>query len=754
MSWPIKSISLGVGGAWIALFWLGLAAALALAIWAYRAPVPPLPRTSRILLGALRFLSLGLLILTLFQPVITVAAKAGNRPLVAVLVDLSSSMALPAVSTQADTTSRFEVARSVVSGLLPHLDGEFDVELHGFGVDVTGIEPGDRSVLEDAVPGAPATALAPALSAILNGETQRPAAVVLISDGGVNSGRDPVALAERSAIPMITIPTSLDSTVHDVWVAECLANRSAHLGQETLISVTLSSNLTVATRVGVVLREEDRILTREQVTLPEGPARVPVEVRFRPDRLGAHRYSVEVEAVPGELTAGNNSRSFPIRVEEERLQLLLIADRPTWDFTFIRRALAADRTLAVTALIKKGHEGDGFQPLSGAKLGSLPTRAREIAAFGAVVLVDVDMAQLPADTRTALAGFARDGGGLLIVNPRESGRSVSAGSELERILPVRPAPAAAPPVLVTPRLTVSGSVHPVTAFGESPSRAEQIWAELPPVRMASPLEVGLAGDVLVEGLGAGNPVPLVIAGRTPSGRALIVNAALAWRWSFLLAGTTGDDLVHRRFWSEAVTWVARGQGGGNLEVHADQSVFLQGREVTLGARLTDDELKPMGDAEVAIEIESLERMPTGAGAGSPPGLPEKRRVVLGPAEALGSYSGAAGYLPPGLYRLQGDAKRGPAEWKAEGAQFLVDQASVEAATPDANPDLMRRLAARTGGAFVLPDDVVDSVRKIAREQAMAEHTIEIKLWNHAGLFIAFVCCASLEWFLRRRRGLA
>ncbi len=56
MSWPIRSISLGVDGPWVVAFWVGLALAALLAVWAYRAPVPPLPRASRIVLGMLRFL--------------------------------------------------------------------------------------------------------------------------------------------------------------------------------------------------------------------------------------------------------------------------------------------------------------------------------------------------------------------------------------------------------------------------------------------------------------------------------------------------------------------------------------------------------------------------------------------------------------------------------------------------------------------------------------------------------------------------
>ena len=760
MTWPIRSVSLGAGGAWVVVFWLALALALALAIWAYRAPVPPLKRSTRLGLGALRFLGLALLLFTLFQPVVTVVSRAGDRPALVALVDHSSSMRFPARAATGDSTTRFQAARELLSDLWPGLERDFDLRLYGFGQRLLPLEGGAEPPLGTSSPDQPATDLGTALREVLAAEGPRPAALLVLSDGGVNSGPDPVALAERGAVPVIAVPASLDSTVNDVWVVECLANRTAYLGQETVVLITLSSQLVLATQIGVVLSEEDRIITREQLALPAGAARVPVEIRFRPDRLGVHRYTVALEPVPRELTADNNRRSFAVNVEEERLQVLLIADRPSWDVTFIRRALAGDRTLAVTALVRVDAAG-GYRPLGGAKLGALPTRARDLAAFGAAVLVDVDLARLPAATRDALAAFVRDGGGLLVVGAPSAGRDregTAGATELERLLPVKTVRSPGAPTFVTSRLTGAGSVHPVTAFGESPSRAEQFWGELPPIRPGALREVGLTAEVLVEGTmeqgpvkgpAGAQPVPLVIAGRTPGGRALVVNGSLVWRWSFLVAGSTGDDLIQRRFWSEAVRWLARGEGGGNLEIFADQPVFLQGRLVTLGARLTDDELKPVQNAEVTVELVPIERDASRAttGAALPP-------LTLGPARGEGSYAGPAGFPAPGLYRLRGTAERGTGRWSAEGGQVLVDEASVEGMTPAANPDLLRRLAARSGGAWVPPDEARSTLATIARERATALRTAEIKLWNHAAMFVAFVGCLSLEWFLRRRRGLA
>jgi hypothetical protein len=225
---------LAVSGPWLAFFWIALVLCLFLAIWAYRAPVPAIPRSSRILLGLLRFVALGLVVFTLFQPVMTVASRGDEKPILPLLLDLSSSMNLPARAGE-DTTTRFQAARDLVARMVPELVGDFDVRLYGFSADVQEITPsedGEPRGLSKIGAQGPATAMGPALAHVLGQPGRRPVTLLLVSDGGANAGSDPLAAAERGGVPILTVPASLDSTVLDVWVAECLANRTAYLGQQ------------------------------------------------------------------------------------------------------------------------------------------------------------------------------------------------------------------------------------------------------------------------------------------------------------------------------------------------------------------------------------------------------------------------------------------------------------------------------------------------------------------------------------------
>ncbi len=265
--------------------------------------------------------------------------------------------------------------------------------------------------------------------------------MVLLSDGGANSGSDPVTVAERGGVPVVAVPASFDSTVNDARIAECLANRTAQLGQETAVAVAIESELELPTRATLVLESESKVIAREPVTLPAGPGRTTVTLKLRPERLGMHRYTVTLEGVPGELTQSNNRRAFALKVVEERMQVLLIADKLSWDVTFLRRTLAQDRGFALTTLVKLGAGSPNYRPIGTGKLSQLPGKSSELVPFDCVILAGIESSRFAAGGAPGAAHVRRarrrpDGGG----GPRAAPLArVRAGIAARRTPPRAPA---------------------------------------------------------------------------------------------------------------------------------------------------------------------------------------------------------------------------------------------------------------------------------------------------------------------------
>ena len=96
----------------------------------YRRPLSPLTPVKRGVLAGLRAITLTLLVLFLFRPIVMLPPSSARDAVVAILVDVSRSMRL----ADADGQSRLTRATTVLErDLLPALTPHFSTEIYGVG---------------------------------------------------------------------------------------------------------------------------------------------------------------------------------------------------------------------------------------------------------------------------------------------------------------------------------------------------------------------------------------------------------------------------------------------------------------------------------------------------------------------------------------------------------------------------------------------------------------------------------------------
>ena len=107
------------------------------------------------------------------------------------------------------------------------------------------------------------------------------------------------------------------------------------------IEVTLRARGFSDEEVRLVLRREGAVVASATVRLgAAGTATVPLS--FAPDETGTFVFTVAAPVFPGEAVAENNARSFVLRVIRDRVRVLLVAGRPSWDVRFLRGLLKRD----------------------------------------------------------------------------------------------------------------------------------------------------------------------------------------------------------------------------------------------------------------------------------------------------------------------------------------------------------------------------------------------------------------------------
>jgi hypothetical protein len=158
------------------------------------------------------------------------------------------------------------------------------------------------------------------------------------------------------------------------------------------------------------------------------------------------------------------------------------------------------------------------------------------------------------------------------------------------------------------------------------------------------------------------------------------------------------------------------------------------------AHVTDPSYQPVAGASVDIAVVPA----SGDTAGT-------RRISL--SGEAGLLTGALDPLPPGRYRFEGRARTPEGELPPADGFFMVDSLGAEMERLEADHELLERLASASGGHLWHPDSLAGLSEAMARRTAAEEERMQVALWDHPLFFIAFVILASLEWLLRRRRGL-
>lgn len=720
------------------------------------------------LLQAIRAAAFLILLILICRPIITLGAADKGRRLVAVLFDTSESLKLSA-SAESGGVSRSDQALEALAQILPGLADRHGVRAWGFDRTIRplpeNLRMNDRPAL--LMPQGDATAIGPAVeTAVAEIGRSRAGALVVISDGVANQGIDPVAVARRLALPVYTIGVGVDSIRLDGAVARIQVNRTAFLGDDVPLSVTVRNQGLAGTAIELEVVDVTRPdrpdpVAKQSMTWAGDGAEQQVRLKFRPATVGQHFYEVRVPARSDEFTEVNNRRLFALDVREEKSRVLVIAGTADWDLTFLNRALAADSSLSVTTMVRLGTGwrslGNADQPVS------FSPGAAQLGPYVLVVLSGLDARDLPAASWEAMASWTQRGGGLLVLGGADgTGIKRLAGTPIAGLLPVDVSTAqvngsSSLPVL----LTNAGRRHPATQVVENESENAALWSDLPPLSSASS-EPSLKGGAEVLLLGS-DDFPALVVGRFGAGKVLASPASGYWRWAFRQPGADERRDFHERLWIGAARWLTSPDLASRLSIEPGRAVFERGDAVDFTARLSDKEYQPLDGAEISVTImpdvplltptDSIGSPTPATKSISPAAASGLPRTVLLVGSGGGFYAAESASLPPGRYHYRAEALREGASLGEATGSFAVESMGVEFRRPAADPAFLARLSAESGGRFYPAAEAGRLLDELQIQGIASEEVVTLDIWDSPWFFVAFVGLLASEWFLRRRRGM-
>lgn len=780
-------------GGWAAVFWLALTClAVYGVVWLYRHERrrSASPRI-RLLLGAFRAIVVAALALIWLEPVRATYWQRRHPSHTIVLVDRSASMGLvdryrdpqareqvrrllddlPGENLSAEGISRIRLAEH----LLAADDGRFvralrqrnDVEVFGFADRLQPARPettqpaGGRSGAADGQATDIGRALREAVET-LGGATV--AGLVLLSDGAINQGDPPAAVAAYAAardIPVYAVGIGDPADPINVRVLACEAPPVAFIKDPFEITARLSGHVPGGATIEVALYETaadagqpQRRLQAQQVHLPEDGE--PLEVKFAQavDKPGRHQYRVQAAVLPSEVLSEDNAAAVAVNVLDNKLRVLLVAGSPSWHYRYVSRLLERDRTIDLccwlqSAGVEAVRDGDTV-------IDHLPVEPAELFAYDAILLFDPDPSGLPTGwDRTVGQLVSEHGAGLLFAAARLFSQRLvhdPQAAGITELLPVETGTDAdlvlnqlglfqqsGWPVIVPPEALD----HPV--MRQSANRAEnaQIWSTLGdvywhfPVTRAKPVATVLMRHADPRMSNSYGRHVLLATQPVGMGRTGFLGFDGTWRWRRF--GPQYFD----RFWVQLVRYLGEGKllaGRGRATLRADRDRYQLGDVVLLSLRLLDADYRPVELVEVQAVVSTDDGEPL-------------RVALAGEPDRPGWFKGR--FLPrrTGSYRVALAQPGG--EQESAAATFTVSTPDIELARLRMDETALRVIASESAGGRYVAVSEATQIPKLIEDRHREEviRSTPVPLWDRWWTFALLVGLLGAEWAVRRRSNL-
>jgi uncharacterized membrane protein len=714
---------------------------------------------------ALRLGALLLAFLALLRPALAFRGELRHPSVLVIALDDSESMS---IQDEFDGQSRWERARRVLSKCEPDLrklreQYEVTVALHRFS---EGVRPLD---LEDAAAKPDGTRSDYGLMTreLLDryGGERYLRGLVVMGDGAHNGVQpDPLAVAGewRGKCPVHTFAfgkTTTSDRQSDISLTDITLDRSPipAKGKFTVTAVADApgfENREVVVRlfidgkqVPVLVGDHEEVGHKESLRLTTGnELKVTANA---PAQAGEIKVTLKIDRLEGELAEFNNEISTFATVSQEGVGVLYV-DKRREERAFILEALASDPRIRVDRVTL-----GGGAPAEGG-LFHLNDRPYDVIILGDVTSDEVRRAdaQAPAKIKELVvdkgAGVMMIGGRRNFGNGRWQGRKAGDGwaeTELRDVLPVdMSATGELSQETISLVRTPPGKEHFLLRLADDPRENETVWDGLKLYGGAALM--GQAKDANGVLLRSKEGKDILVAQEVGGGRSV----AFAGDTTYLWVRPPNGDRYHQRFWRQLVLWLAHQEKTeSKLWVKPDARRVKAGRRLGFGAGIRGKDGMDLKGATFSAKAVG----PAPAQVWQTRDRDEERITV------------EAGM--PGEYQLvvegQGRDAEGQEVRGKETVRFLVSQDDAEMTRRAADHEFLKRLAAAGGGKFHAGDE--EELARYLRElpsQPLGGLRPKPNLWPDwrraapstfpPAFLLLFAVLVSLEWFFRRRWGMA
>ena len=710
---------------------------------------------ARMGLCALRGLAYLLLILVLLNPTLMIQKVLRLLPSLAVVLDTSSSMALPDAQNPSRLDSALKYLNADQDAPLETFSKNYQVKLYQFDETARPLSKADLATIKA---NGHTTDITGSLTTLLEeNRATPPAGILLLSDGGHHGSVTGLDYLRQANLPIVTAGIGKPETYQDIHVASVKAPSLTFLHYPVAIQATLQIWGYAGTRIPVVLKRAGRVVSTQTVQVNSGENEYQVAFEAFPEDIGEFTYTVGVAPRLGEALTDNNTKTFPISVARDKIRVLLVCGSPTWNYRFLRQAFKQDPSVDLISFVILRTPSDVVNvPESQLSLIPFPTQrlfTQELHNFDLIIFENFSFqSYFPWYYLENVRDYVREGGAFAMIGGSLAfAQGGYAGTPIEEILPVTMRPDRNDYRTLPQRmlLTQEGMRHPITRLASDPQENERVWQSLTDLDAIN-LVAQAKPDATVLGVSSGRFVgstaaPLLAIQRFGKGRTLALMTDYTWKWNFQMAGQLDSNQYYLQFIRQLGRWLIRDPGLKQVRIMADATEFPLGSEVTGTVQVLQDDYQPATQATTTAKLQT----PSGIGQALP----------LVPTSNPGEFAYRFPADDAGLYSLDVQADIGPTTREANRLLLRVSNLGGEQQNAAPNHVLLKEIADQTGGTFFAINDpgrpplssLIDFFGGQPDYKVLEEHRQRLR--ESFPMLILVLTCLAVEWWWRRRVGL-
>lgn len=724
---------------------------LCLAAWASWRSSSPLTGARRALLLCLRMTAVAAAMIPLLNPGKWVSPQHLKKPTWLILSDRSLSMQQPLSPEK----NRAQLAQELTASIVKHAENDdISFEVRGFADGLLPSQPWEKFPAPEIATSRLLTSLQQAFQEAQS-SGQPLAGIIMLTDGRSTEPYDQAVLdalalrALANQTPVHSIPIAGNAPLPDLELIAASTALTVFPAQPVSIGFHLRSKAMAPQRCEVILSDETgKEISRTALDIPSDKTVSGSIATIAP--AASVRWNLHTNVLPTETRAINNRSALNLRVITAKTRVFIAEGSPYWDSKFLAQLLRQQKHMDVKSLHRLSDERyfrvDSSDAPDAEETNTdsiFPTSVDEFTQYDLIVFGKNIDSFLDDERAEALRQYVRDhGGAVLFARGKATSREIAA---VEPLNPVTWATGTSSEFRFTP--TRDGQAAGL--FGDAlPAPDSPLWAQLPPLKdghqvsMLKPFSRVLAEGAPLNSTASSAKFPLLVLRRYGQGVTAVVNADGLWKWDFFPeARELGNS--YEEFWTQLIQWMA------------SYSEFLPGHDYSLRLPATQGTLEETISVTVSYRGSAQDPQPT-LEIVHPDGTTQSLKPAAIP-DPSGRPLWRASFTPQntGLWKLTVRDEKSTSP--APTALYHIPSSPQE--TDDLTPDVsfLENLAQATNGSVISMEKLPAFLEQQFTTKTPTSQETGAQwqsTWNHFAIALAIAALLGIEWFLRRRQGLA